>query len=234
MFKFKVPSRILICGSSGSGKSQLCAHWINNQAQFFELEFDKIFYCAKYETSLPHSLRNNKLVSFHENLPTEDLIRNDASKNICFVLDDLMESAFNSDTVSEMFTQGRNRKVSTILLTQNLFPRVAKARNISLNANYVVIFRNIRDASSVNNLARQVCPTSSRAFSDIIINNLTRPYSNLLLDFTPTIPDLFRYRGDILSEHPTVYINEGELQKVGTKFGSFEEVQGYCVEIPEV
>lgn len=98
-----------------------------------------------------------------------------------------------------MFTQGRNRNISTILITQNLFPQFPKARNISLNANYIIVFRNLRDAASINHLARQVCPSNSKSFRDMFINNINKPYSYLLLDFTPTTPDIFRFKSDILS-----------------------------------
>lgn len=231
MFKFKVPFRMIMAGSSGSGKSSLLCEILNNKETIFDKKIDKIIYCAKYRTSVPPKLRNT--ITFHEGIPTDDMIQNDVGENILFCLDDLLESAFSSEIVSRIFTQGRNKNISVCLLTQNLFPRYPNARNISLNASYIIVFRNLRDASSISHLARQVCPTNSKAFSELFINNINRPYSYLLLDFTPTTPDVFRYRENILSECPTIYVNESELQNVSQRDAQSSSLSEHIIELPE-
>lgn len=233
MFKFATPFRMLIAGSSGSGKSTLVGDIINNHEKLFTIPMDKIVYCAKYETSIPIALRDNPLLFFHEGIPTEEMIRNDERKYVLFVLDDLLEIAFSSDIVSTIYTQGRNRLLSAILISQNLFPQFSKARNISLNANYIIIFRNLRDSSSINHLARQVCPNNAKAFSDLFINNINKPFSYLLLDFSVNSPDIFRFRENILSDQPIVYINDVELERCGCKFEKNSEIPAFAVEFQE-
>lgn len=233
MFKFKIPIRLIIAGSSGSGKSSLLSEILSERDKYFDKEIHKIIYCAKYRTSIPHKLQNDKSIIFHEGVPTNEMIENEGGDHILFCLDDLLESAFASDIVSQMFTTGRNINISVILLTQNLFPRYKNSRNISLNANYLIIFRNLRDASSISHLARQVCPSQSKAFSDLFINNINKPYSYLLLDFTPTTPDVFRYRENILSECPTIYVDEAELRNVSKRNDPASSVSEYIIELPE-
>jgi len=224
---------MIIAGSSGSGKSVLLSEILLNRNELIDRKIDKIVYCAKYETSIPVSLRSDKSIIYHEGLPTDEMIQNEANENILLCLDDLLESAFSSDIVSRIFTQGRNKNISTILLTQNLFPRYSNARNISLNANYLIIFRNLRDASSISHLARQVCPSNSKEFSELFINNINRPYSYLLLDFTPTTPDVFRYRENILSDCPTIFVNESELHNVSQRNAESSSLSEHIVELPE-
>lgn len=219
LFQLEWPFRLILSGASSCGKSTLLGQIILNRKDIIDQHVDKIIYCAKYQTSIPQSIRDDVTIPlvFHEGVPTEELIRNENNENVLICLDDLLECAFKSGVVSSLFTQGRNRSLSVILLIQNLFPRYPNARNISLNANYLIIFRNLRDSSSLIHLAKQVCPSNSKAFSEMFINNVNTPYSYLFMDFTPTCSDLLRYRQDIFSESPTVFINETEIKRNGTE-----------------
>lgn len=125
--------------------------------------------------------------------------------------------------------------MSCILITQNLFPRNSKSRNISLNANILIIFRNLRDRASIGYLARQVCPSASREFVDLFSNHIDKPYSYLLLDFSAGTPDIFRFRSDILSRSPSIYVCDVELKKCTNQkqFMLDESKSGLAVEFPE-
>lgn len=224
---------MIIAGSSGSGKSTLLSDIILNQKKLLSEPADEIIYCAKFETSIPPPLRGLDTVTFNEGVPTEQMTRNDENKNLLFCLDDLLDTAFSSEVVSNMFTQGRNRRISVILITQNLFPQFKNARSISLNANYIIVFRNLRDSSSIYHLAKQVCPASPKSFSNMFINNIDKPFSYLFLDFSAQTPDVFRYRSDILADQPSVYLNDEELQKCSKTSGCVGKQQGFTVEFPE-
>ena len=67
-----------------------------------------------------------------------------------------MDSGAESNAVSQLFTCGRHDKMSVIFLTQNLFH--PKQRSISLNSDYMIIFKNVRDKSQFTNLAKQFMP----------------------------------------------------------------------------
>lgn len=235
MFKLKFPFRMILAGSSGSGKSCLLADIIINRHVLIDKKIDRIIYCAKYATSMPKVLRNNNLIQFHEGLPDEEMVKNEDKKNVLICLDDLLETAFSSDLVSNLFTQGRNRNTSVVLLTQNLFPQFKHARNVSLNANYIIVFRNMRDRSSIGHLAKQVCPGNSRAFSDLFSNHINTPFSYLFLDFTQDVPDVFRYRTDILSDTPSIFTCAEELNNATTSktTEAGAEIPSHLIELPE-
>ena len=68
------------------------------------------------------------------------------------------------DRVVDVFTKiSHHRNLSVVYLTQNIFYKNKQTRTLSLNSNYIVLFRNARDATQVSNLARLMYP-GNRAF----------------------------------------------------------------------
>jgi len=62
------------------------------------------------------------------------------------VIDNLMQET--DGTVANLFTKGSyHRNVSVVFLAQNLFPTNKFTTAMSLNAHYMVLFKNPRDAS---------------------------------------------------------------------------------------
>ena len=88
-----------------------------------------------------------------EGLPTSF----DASKRNIVVLDDLM--AETDERVTNLFTKKSHHcNTSVIYLVQNLFPKNKESRTISLNSQYIVVFKNPRDVSQMTTLAKQMYP----------------------------------------------------------------------------
>ena len=72
---------------------------------------------------------------------SEDLCEINPRYNNIIILDDLMAEATDSPVVSRLFTQGRHRNASVILLLQNMFPKGKYNTDISRNAQYLALFR---------------------------------------------------------------------------------------------
>ena len=69
----------------------------------------------------------------------------DTGKRNVVVLDDIM--AETDGRVTQLFTKkSHHSNTSIIYLVQNLFPKHKESRTISLNAQYMVVFKNPRDA----------------------------------------------------------------------------------------
>ena len=95
-----------------------------------------------------------------EGLPTSF----DASKRNIVVLDDLM--AETDERVTNLFTKKSHHcNTSVIYLVQNLFPKNKESRTISLNSQYIVVFKNTRDVSQMTTLAKQMYPGPSQVCS---------------------------------------------------------------------
>ena len=61
------------------------------------------------------------------------------------VLDDLLNEVYSKD-VCDLFTKGSHyRNISVLLLMQNIFHQGTNCRDISLNAKYLLLLKNVRD-----------------------------------------------------------------------------------------
>ena len=75
------------------------------------------------------------------------------------VTDDLMHELSNDQRITNLFTKGcHHRNLSVMFTLQNIFHRGKELRDMSLNCNYLVVFKSPRDSSQVNHLARQMFP----------------------------------------------------------------------------
>ena len=118
-------------------------------------------------------------IDYHQGLPTEDLL---AEGNMILVIDDLMQQAKSSNIVSDIFTKySHHNNISCICLMQNLFPRGSEMRNISLNANYIVLMKNSRDRAQIKHLARQMYPGRSECLTAAYEDATKEPFGYLLL-----------------------------------------------------
>jgi len=109
-----------------------------------------------------------------------------------------------------MFTKGsHHRNVSVVFLTQNLFPKNKFARTISLNAHYMVLFKNPRDVSQFANLARQMYPKTSQFAVEAYKDPTREPYRYLLVDLRPEQDEELRLRTNIFpGETHYVYVQK--------------------------
>jgi len=89
-----------------------------------------------------------------------------------------------------------------ILITQKLFHQVRYCRNISLNAKYVVLLKNIRYINQFMFLARQVYPENSTSSYKAYIHATHRPYGYIILDLSQDTNDTLRFRTNIFSMDP--------------------------------
>jgi len=110
---------------------------------------NRIVYCyGEYQ----QSFRKYSNVEFRQGL--SDASDFDGSEPILLVIDDLMQET--DENVTNLFTKGsHHRNVIVVFLAQNMFLKNKFARTMSLNAHYMVLLKNSRDASHFANLARQ-------------------------------------------------------------------------------
>ena len=125
-------------------------------------------------------------LQLQEGLPTSF----DASKRNVVVLDDLM-----AETES-----------TVIYLVQNLFSRNKESRTISLNTQYMVVFKNPRDASQITNLAKQMYPGRVKFIQEAFADATSTPYGYLLVDLKQDTPEDLRLRTSILPDDVVQYV----------------------------
>ena len=115
------------------------------------------------------------------------------------VFDDMMMQCASSELIALAFTQKRHHQnLSIILILKNVYCQRKVMRNVHLNTEYVVLFRNPRDQGQNGHLARQLEPKHSKALVDAYMDATSRPYSNILVALIPHTPYALRYRSNYL------------------------------------
>jgi len=206
--KFKHPFSCIISGPSGSGKSSFCIKFLQNlKTSCTEWEFDGgVSWCYSERTALPKQLLKWKKIRFHKGVPSD--FNNARGKPCLVIFDDLLNDVYSKE-VCDLFTKGsHHRNISVILITQNLFHQGRYCRNISLNAKYLVLLKNVRDKNQFMFLARQVYPENSISLYNAYLNATERPYGYFILDLSQDTNNHLRFRTNIFPSDPkplTIY-----------------------------
>mgnify|MGYP006048206395 FL=1 len=113
----------------------------------------------------------------------------------------------NSD-VTAIFTKvSHHRSVTVLYMTQNLFFKNKELRTITLNAHYLVLFKNIRDVGQVGVLARQMYAGKSKLLIEVFKAATSVPFGYLLIDMRPETLDDYRLRTRIFpGERQEVFV----------------------------
>jgi hypothetical protein len=166
---------------------------------------DQIIFCyGEYQPIF----REYPEVQFVDGLPDMSAPQFNGQKHTLLIIDDLMSEAGSNDTVCNIFTKfSHHRNISVIFLTQNLFYKNKYSRTMSLNAQYIVIFKNPRDTLQITTLARQMHPGNGKFLVEAFRDATQRSYGYLLIDLKPETDEKIRIRTNIFpDEIQHVYI----------------------------
>ena len=108
--------------------------------------------CYRESSAIPsREFVGKKQVRFPKGVTAD--FKNYGEKPCQKFLNDLLNETHSKD-ICDLFTKdSHHRNISVIVITQNLFNRGRYSRGISLNANYIVIFKTVRDKNQLSNLA---------------------------------------------------------------------------------
>ena len=208
---FEPCSSFIISGASGSGKTQLVYKFLRHlQYMFRGHPPSKVLYCyGIYQPLFDEITRVLPNLEFHHGLPSTVDIEELTKERIptLIILDDLAHQVLQSPEMVLIFTQGcHHRNLSVFFLTQNLFQSGRFARDITLNTNYIILFRNLRDASQIGHLARQLFPGKNKILQEIYNDCTSQPYTYMIVDISPHSDDKLRLRTQIFpGEEPIIY-----------------------------
>ena len=196
------PFSMIISGPSSSGKTFFVKTVIENADQLISRPIENIVYVYSCWQPVYDQLLQIREIRFIEGLPTSlaDDVLLPPQKNNLLIVDDLMAEACQNSQMEKLFTQFvHHRNVSCMYIVQNFFCQGKTSRTISLNANYLVLYKNVRDRSQIMHLAKQMFPLRSKYFLESYIDATSPPFGYLLIDFKASTPDVLRLRTDIVS-----------------------------------
>ena len=206
------PYRILIIGSSGSGKTNALLNLINNQP-----DIDKIYLYAKdpYEKKYQYLINKREEVGLdHFNNPKtfieystdmRDVYKNIEDYNlgrerkILIVFDDIIADMINNKKlnpiVTELFIRGRKLNISIIFITQSYF-NVPK--DVRLNSTHFFIMKILNKRELQQVALNHSSDIDFKDFMKIYKECTKEPYSFLVNDTTLQSDNPLRFRYNLL------------------------------------
>ena len=201
-FRLQCDKVLTVSGPSHAGKTVFTLNLLDKRQELFREQIKRVIWCyGIYQPSLIQELQRREFIR-HEGV----ISVNELQPNDIVVLDDLLKESKDSKEVTDMFTRAaHHRKCFIIYITQNLFPPGKESRTRNLNTHYYAIFKNPRDKSQFEILARHVSPRGSKALIEIFQVATEKPHGYLFIDFTQECPEEFRFRTDILKKPMIIY-----------------------------
>lgn len=188
------PFTMVIAGPTKSGKTFFLRDLLYFREQMFQPKIDKVVWFYGIYQPLYNDIPQ---VTFVEGFPEN--YQEYLGGNTLYVIDDLMAECASDKRLTMLFTKGSHHSnLSVIFITQNLFYKGNQMRDVSLNAQYLMLFKNRRDLSQIVHLGRQLYPKKTKCFQEVYEDATSKPHSYLLVDLRNETPEFMRLRTQIL------------------------------------
>ena len=207
------PYRILIIGSSGSGKTNLLLNLIENQP-----DIDKIYLYAKdpYESKYQYSFNKREgaginhfkdLKAFieysngmHDVYKNIDDYNPDKENKILIVFDDMIADMIHNkklnSIVTKLFIRGRKLNFSLVFITQSYF-KVPK--DVQLNTSYFFITKIPNKRELQQTAINHLSDINTKDFANIYRKCTDEPFSFLVNDTTLASTNSSRFRKNLFN-----------------------------------
>ena len=204
-FVFQHPYSMMVVGPSQCGKTHFVHQLLTHKCTVYPRKRPwRVVWCYNQWQSQYEAIQRDlgSHIRFMQGLPElgDDLSSIPTSKHTIIVLDDLMAQATDSPLVSKLFTQGRHRNASVILLLQNMFPKGKYNTDISRNATYKVLFRSPGDRKQIDIMAEQTFAKDRPRFMQAYSQETERPYGYIVVDNHPRTASEHQVVGDVLGD----------------------------------
>jgi hypothetical protein len=205
----KLHCTYIICGRSGSGKTQVCLNLLNSKS-LLGGSFDEIYYFCDSPDDLMKDHLKIKKENFIKKWTESDLENMiskqrsdvekkgiDKAKSICYLFDDVLSKKkfLNSNIVKKLVCECRHYAISVIFNTQSykLLPRVVR-----LNASGIILF-----PSNLNELIKfseeQCLPNmSQKKFLEYIQYITSKPHQFAFINNHADIDEKLRKNFDTI------------------------------------
>lgn len=209
---FTLPKNFLIVGSTQCGKTQFIKRLIMEKDAMFKPVPERVIYCYSAWQPAYEEMENalGAKIDFRTEIPErkelESLWKEEGGETL-LVLDDKM-SSFKDNPLGSLIVDifcvlSHHAHVSCVCTTQNIFHSKI-LREISLNSQYICLFRNNRSATQVKTLAQQIMPDQTKYLYDSYDKATSANYGYLLIELSADMNKLYRLRSCIFSGEDTV------------------------------
>ena len=186
----KLPFRMIICGSSGSGKTQTLMSLIYNMPETFE----NIYICAKNKDEPLYNYIDEKLgkkglkITEIDKDGLPDLDKLNKEQQTLIVMDDLVGEK-NQKPMEQYFLRARKKNASLVYITQSYYAVPKMIRN---NMTYLII-KQISSMKNLTMIAREFDLGLSKETLTNMYKDATKEKQNfLMMDLEAPPADRFR------------------------------------------
>jgi len=211
----KPETNMLICGSTGSGKTTFVKNLLTIKDKIYSKPPIKTFLFYRMEQPIYHEMEMSglidQLINANENFPTADTIKvmvEPFKEDGCILIFDDIMSKLNDDFIELFCNLTHHQNLHVILLVQNVFCDNKVFRTLSLNSHYMVLTKNERDKNQISNLGRQISPNNVAYVTQSFLKATEHPYGYLFIDYHQQTPNILRLRTNIFPHEfpPSVFI----------------------------
>lgn len=199
--RLKTPFSCIITGAPLCGKTTFVKRLLEERDRLIDHPIDYIIWCYGQDTHFIQSLKTNPYgipTTLVQELPDDFSQYIVPERRGLIVIDDLMQSASNAKSVTDLFCNKlQHTNTSVILLLQNLFYHGSERTTLVRCVHYLVIFANRMDQSVQLYLSQKLLPRHKTLFLDIFDEATNKPHGYLFYDGKQDTPDEARYRTDL-------------------------------------
>ena len=129
------------------------------------------------------------------------------SGGCCFIIDDAFEALMGEDLCTLFCQSVHHLSLSCIIVTQTLFNTRSKSmRTLSLNTQYLVVFKFNRDVSQIMALGHQVSPHRPSFLIKSYLEATEDNFAYLFIDFSARQRPEVRYRSRIFPDEAPMIV----------------------------
>ena len=175
------PFRLIVAGGSGSGKTEFVKKLVNKQ--FYAEPMENVIYC--YPDYLTEILTKFDIpVQYYKGLPDTTFMANIPDDSL-LILDDMMMECAKCEDIAKLFSVvARKRRISVILISQNIYQQGKYFRNIRLNATGIVLFK-FRAANDSNLRLVRDLGLGKHLSRRLLEEALSERYAYIMIDIHP-------------------------------------------------
>jgi hypothetical protein len=213
MYPLKVGCRLMIVGSSESGKSSIARKLIQYKKEMWvDDEPSKVIFCYTiWQPLYQEMMVTFPFIVFKFGLPSrEDLeaIIEDKDSHSLLFFDDMIGDLFNDNNIEKLITgYSHHSLVSVVSITQNIYYRGKNAKTMTLNHGYFIFLASRVDVSQIKKFGYQVMGSGkpNKAFYMAYLDTQKELYNYLFCDLSPSGNRNHTLRSSIFpDEEPTI------------------------------